>query len=70
MIKSLHSAKHDFPEFNDCFSRSSGISNSLKPKLVYMSFKDSVRPSKRISHLTITKINWLMLFKEIIAVYT
>jgi hypothetical protein len=32
-------------------------------------FKNSVRTSKRTPHLAITKINWLMLFKEIIAVY-
>jgi hypothetical protein len=35
-------------------------------------FKDSVRTSKRTPHFTITKINWLMMFKdkEIIAVYS
>jgi len=33
-----------------------------------MLFKNSVRTSKRTPHFTITKINWLMLFKEIIAV--
>jgi hypothetical protein len=33
-----------------------------------MSFKNSVRTSKRTPHFTITKINFLMLFKEIIAV--
>jgi hypothetical protein len=33
-------------------------------------FKKSVRTSKRTPHFTITKINWLMLFKEMIAVYT
>jgi hypothetical protein len=32
-------------------------------------FKNPVRTSKRTPHFTITKINWLMLFKEIIAVY-
>jgi len=35
-----------------------------------MSFKNSVRTSKRTPHFTITKINWLTLFKKIIAVYT
>jgi hypothetical protein len=35
-----------------------------------MLFKISVRTSKRTPHFTITKINWLMLFKEIIAVYS
>jgi hypothetical protein len=37
----------------------------LKPKR-----KNSVRTSKRTPHFTITEINWLMLLKEIIAVYT
>jgi len=35
-----------------------------------MLFKNSVRTSKRTPHFTITKINSLMLFKEIIAVYS
>jgi hypothetical protein len=35
-----------------------------------MLFKNSVRTSKRTPHFTITKINWLILFKEIIAVYS
>jgi hypothetical protein len=34
-----------------------------------MLFKNSVHTSKRTPHFSITKINWLMLFKEIIAVY-
>jgi hypothetical protein len=34
-----------------------------------MLFKNSVRTSKRTPHFTITKINWLTLFKEIITVY-
>jgi hypothetical protein len=44
--------------------------NRLKAKLVQMLFKNSVRTSKRTPHFTITKINWLMLFKEIITVYS
>jgi hypothetical protein len=44
--------------------------NPLKTKLVYILFKNSVRNSKRTPNFTITKINWLMLFKEIIAVYS
>jgi hypothetical protein len=40
--------------------------NPMKPKHVLMIFKNSVRTSKRTPHFTITKINWLMLFKEII----
>jgi hypothetical protein len=35
-----------------------------------MLFKDSVRTSKRTPHFTITKINWLTLLREIIAVYS
>jgi hypothetical protein len=35
-----------------------------------MLFKNSVRTSKRTPHVTITEINWLTLFKEIIAVYS
>jgi hypothetical protein len=35
-----------------------------------MLFKNSVHTSKRTPNLTIAKINWLMLFKEIIAVYS
>jgi hypothetical protein len=34
-----------------------------------MLFKNPVRTSKRTPHFTIKKINWLTLFKEIIAVY-
>jgi hypothetical protein len=40
------------------------------PKLVQIIFKTSARISNRTSHFTITKINWLMLFKEIIAIYS
>jgi hypothetical protein len=35
-----------------------------------MLFKNSVRTSKRTPYFTITKINWLTLFKKIIAVYS
>jgi hypothetical protein len=42
----------------------------LKTKLVYILYKNPVRTSKRTPHFTITKINWLTLFKEIIAVYS
>jgi hypothetical protein len=40
----------------------------LKPTLLFIVFKKIVRTSKRTPHFTITHINWLMLFKEIIAV--
>jgi hypothetical protein len=43
--------------------------NPLQPNLVYIIFKNSVRTAKKTQHFTITKINWLTLFKEIIAVY-
>jgi hypothetical protein len=43
--------------------------NPLRPKIDYIIFKNSVRTSKRTPYFTITKINWLMLFKKIIAVY-
>jgi hypothetical protein len=53
-------------------ARESGLCttiNSLKLKLVYAVFKNSVRTAKKTQHFTITKINWLTLFKEIIGVY-
>jgi hypothetical protein len=34
-----------------------------------MLFKNPGRTSKRKPHFTIAKINWLMLFKKVIAVY-
>jgi hypothetical protein len=40
----------------------------LNPKLVYINLKNSVLTSK--GHITIAKINWLMLFTEIFAVYS
>jgi hypothetical protein len=43
--------------------------NPLKPKFMYMIFKNSVRTAKKTQHFTIIKMNWLTLFKEIIAVY-
>jgi hypothetical protein len=42
--------------------------NHLKPKLVQVIFKCSVRTAKKTPHFTVTKINRLTLFKEIIAV--
>jgi hypothetical protein len=42
--------------------------NLLKTNLVYILFKNPVRTLKRTPNLTITKINWLMMFKEMIAV--
>jgi phosphoenolpyruvate carboxylase len=40
--------------------------NALKPTLVFVILK-LVRTTKRTPYFTITKINWLMPFKEIIA---
>jgi hypothetical protein len=40
------------------------------PKLAQIIFKNSVRTAKETLHFTITKINWLTLFKEIIGVYS
>jgi hypothetical protein len=48
---------------NQCF-------NLLKPKLVYVIFKSSVRTSKRTPYFTITKIKWLVLSDELIPVST
>jgi hypothetical protein len=39
-------------------------------KLVYILFRSPVRTSRRTPNFTIKKINWLTLFKEIIAVYS
>jgi hypothetical protein len=44
--------------------------NALKPKLVQIAYKNSVRTAKKTQHFTITKINRLTLFKEIIPVYS
>jgi hypothetical protein len=33
-------------------------------------FNNSVRTAKKTQHFTVTKIKWLTLFKEIIAVYS
>jgi hypothetical protein len=46
------------------------VINSLKPKLVQIKFKNSVRTAEKKAQLfTVTKINWLTQFKEIIEVY-
>jgi hypothetical protein len=44
--------------------------NPLKQKLVSILFKNFVRTSKKTQYFTIANINWLMLFKEIIAVHS
>jgi hypothetical protein len=42
----------------------------LKTKLIQILFENSIPASKRKQHSSITMINWLMLFKEIIAIYS
>jgi hypothetical protein len=42
--------------------------NPLKPKLVWIIFRISVRTTKKTPHFTVTEINRLTLFKQIIAV--
>jgi hypothetical protein len=44
--------------------------STLEPEARLKIFKDSVRTAKKAQHLTVTKINRLTLFKEIIAVYS
>jgi hypothetical protein len=44
--------------------------NPLKPKLILIIFNNSVRTAKKTQCITITKINLLMMFKEIIVVYS
>jgi hypothetical protein len=53
-------------DFNSGFNQF----NPLKTKLVYILFKNLVRTSKRTPNFTITTISCLMLFKEMIAVYS
>jgi hypothetical protein len=42
----------------------------LSTKSIYIIFKKSVLASKTSQHISMTTVNWLMLFKEIIAVYS
>jgi hypothetical protein len=41
-----------------------------KLKVAYIISKNSFRTAKKTPHSTIRKINWLMLFKTVIAAYT
>jgi hypothetical protein len=43
--------------------------NPLKPKLASVLFKHSVRNAKKARPITITKLNLLMVLKEIIVIY-
>jgi hypothetical protein len=47
-----------------------GLSECVLTSLIQIIFKDSVPIAKKTQHFTITKINWLTLFKKIIAVYS
>jgi hypothetical protein len=51
-------------------NKPSGLIKPLKPKFIWIIFKKSVCTSKRTPHFTITKINWMSLFMEVIAVYS
>jgi hypothetical protein len=42
----------------------------VQPEAHLHNIKESVRTEKKTQHFTITKINWLMLFREIKAVYS
>jgi hypothetical protein len=44
--------------------------HSLKTKFIYIIYNHPVRTAKKTQHFTITQINRLTLFKEIIAVYS
>jgi hypothetical protein len=46
------------------------VFNLLKPEARQIIFKNSVLIAKKTQLVTITKINWLTLFKEIFAVYS
>jgi hypothetical protein len=45
------------------------ISQPREAGFVYAAFKSPGRTAKKAQHFTVTKINWLTLFKEINAVY-
>jgi hypothetical protein len=49
---------------------STEFTEPLKPKLVWILFMNSGRTSKRTPHFTITRISWLILFKEVTAGYS
>jgi hypothetical protein len=55
---------------NDKSQDDDSHTDPLKLKIAWVIFKNLVRTAKKTPHITITQINWLTLFKEIIAVYT
>lgn len=44
--------------------------NLLRLNIIQITSKNLTRIAKKTLHFTITKINWLMLFKEMMAVYS
>jgi hypothetical protein len=46
------------------------VQRGIWVRLISMIFEILVRTAKKTQHFTITKINWLTLLKEIIAVYS
>jgi hypothetical protein len=42
----------------------------LNPELIRITFKDSVHREQKTQHFSITKITWLVLFMDIITVYS
>jgi hypothetical protein len=66
ILGGLHE-RHASETWNLCTNSPFALrTEELKPKLVFVTFKNSVRTSKRTPHFTITKINCLMLFKKVI----
>jgi hypothetical protein len=63
--------KHSLPKQSVCIynSRTTETSNPLKHEARAKILKTSVRTAKKTPHFTVTKINRLTVFKEIIAVY-
>jgi hypothetical protein len=58
-----------YPLAHSCAQSCKQIFNPLKPKLVWIVLKNSARASKRTPHFTITAIDLLTMFKEMIPVY-
>jgi hypothetical protein len=68
-LTTLYSKKHTLQNVTNCLA----VVNSERLEVRRRSkkiFNNSVRTAKKTQHFTITKINWLTLFKEIIAVYS
>jgi hypothetical protein len=61
---------HVVQDKDQCLALMSMVINRFSPKLFWTLFKNSGRTAKKTPHFTVTKINRLTLFKEIIAVYS